>query len=84
MQAEFRREGASVKEATARAEEAVEKMATQLVFGRVPVGAKARQRRARPKVKVVYFRSLFEDEEDAGKAILPSSENPVQLAMFAT
>ena len=57
-------------------------MATQLVFGRVPVGAKARQRRARPEVKVLYFRSLFEAEEDDGKVVLPT-EQPVQLAMFA-
>jgi hypothetical protein len=38
MQAEFRREGAT-------AEEAVEKMATQLAFGQLPVAAKVRPRR---------------------------------------
>jgi hypothetical protein len=83
MKAGFRREGATVEEAAARAEEAVEKMATHLVFGRVPARAKARQRRAKPEVKVVYFRSLFEAEEDGGNVILPSAEQPVQLAMFA-
>ena len=49
VQAEFRQEGASVEalsrvcrgEAAARAVEAVEEMATQLVFGGVPVGEKA-------------------------------------------
>ena len=35
-------------------------MTTQLVFGRVPAQTKARQRRGRPEVKVLYFRSLFE------------------------
>lgn len=44
MQAQFRREGASVEEATARAEEAVERMSTQLVFGRTPAKAKPRVR----------------------------------------
>ena len=83
MQAEFRREGATVEEAAAKAEEAVEKMATQLVFGRVPAQTKARQRRAKPEVKVLYFRSLFEAEEDDGKVIVPATEQPVQLAMFA-
>jgi hypothetical protein len=86
MQAEFRREGATVEEAAAKAEEAVEKMATQLVFGRVPAGAKARQRRTRPEVKVLYFRNLFEldGESDAEKEV-PESQTkpPVQLAMFA-
>jgi hypothetical protein len=57
-------------------------MATQLVFGRVPAQTKARQRRVKPEVKVVYFRSLFDGEEDKGKAVLPA-EQPVQLAMFA-
>jgi hypothetical protein len=38
LKAEFRRKGATVEEAAAKAEEAVEKMAmaTQLVFGRIP------------------------------------------------
>ena len=53
MQAEFRRDGDTVEEAAAKADAAVEKMATQLVFGRVPVGTKARHRRAKPEVKVV-------------------------------
>ena len=66
-----------------RFEEAVEEMATQLVFGRVPVGAKARQRRGKPEVRVLYYRSLFEAEEDDGEAILALDEQPVQLAMFA-
>ena len=82
LKAEFRREGATVEEATAKAEEAVEKMATQLVFGRVPAGAKARQRRGKPEVKVLYFRSLFETDKDDDKPVLPA-EQPVQLAMFA-
>jgi len=71
LKAEFRREGATV-----------EKMATQLVFGRVPAGAKAKQRRARSEVKVLYFGSLFEAEDDIGNVVLPV-EQPVQLAMFA-
>jgi superfamily II DNA/RNA helicase len=83
MQAEFRREGATVEEAAAKAEEAVEKMASQLVFGRVPSQAKATRRRARPEVKVLYFRSLFDAEEDGDKVIVPATEQPVQLAMFA-
>jgi hypothetical protein len=83
MQAEFRREGATVEEATAKAEEAMAQMTTQLVFGRVPEQTKIRQRRARPEVKVVYFRSLLESEEDDSEVILPSAERPVQLAMFA-
>ena len=68
LKAEFRREGATVEEAVAKAEEAVEKMANQLVFGRVPVGTKTRPRRVKSEVKVLYFRSLFEAEEDAGEA----------------
>jgi hypothetical protein len=83
LKAEFRREGATAEEATAKAEEAVEKMTTQLVFGRAPVGAKARQRRGKPEVKVLYFRSLFDAEEDDGQVIVPATEHPVQLAMFA-
>jgi hypothetical protein len=83
MQAEFRRKGASAEEATAQAEEAVEKMATQLVFGRVPAQTKARRRRSKPEVKVLYFRDLFEAEEADGKMILPTTEEPMQLAMFA-
>ncbi len=81
MQAEFRREGATVEEAAAKAEQAVEKMASQLVFGRVPAQAKGNKRRTKPEVKVLYFRSLFEAiEEDATR--LPV-EQPVQLTMFA-
>ncbi len=83
LKAEFRREGATAEEAAAKAEEAVEKIATQLVFGRVPAQTKARQRRGKPEVKVLYFRSLFEYEEDCEKVILPPAEQPVQLAMFA-
>ncbi len=83
LQAEFRREGATVEEAAAKAEDAVEKMANKLVFGRVPSQTKATPRRARPEVKVLYFRSLFDVGEDDGKWILPSSEQPVQLAMFS-
>ena len=83
MLAEFRREGVTTEEAAAKAEAAVEKMATQLVLGRVPAAAKARQRRGKPEVKVLYFRSLFDGEEDDGKAALPPTEQPVQLAMFA-
>ena len=72
------------EEAAAKADEVVEKMASQLVFGRVSAQTKARQRRARPEVKVVYFRNLFEAEDDDGHAILATTEQPVQLAMFAT
>jgi hypothetical protein len=82
MQAEFRREGATAEEAAVKAEEAVTKLATQLVFGRVPAGAKVRQRQGKPEVKGLYFRSLFDAEEGDGKVILPAKK-PVQLAMFA-
>ncbi|MFC2037486.1 helicase-related protein, partial [Chloroflexota bacterium] len=83
MQAEFRREGATVEEATAKAEEAVEKMSTQLVFGRVRPQAKARQRRGKPEVKVLYLPTLFGAEEGDAESLLPPTEQPVQLAMFA-
>jgi hypothetical protein len=83
VKAEFRREGATVEEADAKAEEAVKKMATQLVFGRVPATAKAKQARSKPEVKVLYFRSLSESEEDDGKLIPPPAEHPVQLAICA-
>jgi len=83
MQAEFRKEGAIIEEAAARAEEAVEKMVTHLVFGRVPSQTKARQCRAKPEVKLLYFRSLLEADEDNGNVILPPVEQPVQLAMSA-
>jgi SNF2 family DNA or RNA helicase len=83
LKAEFRREGATIEAATAKAEEAVEKIASQLVFGRVPEGTKVKRRKGRPDVKVLYFRSLFESEQHDGKAALPT-EQPVQLAMFAT
>jgi hypothetical protein len=82
MQAEFHREGATIEEAAEKAEKAVEKIATHLVFGRVPAAAKARQRRTKQEVKVLYFRSLFGAEEDEGKVGLPVDE-PVQFAMFA-
>jgi len=61
----------------------VEKMATQLVFGRVPAQTKAKRSRARPEVKVLYFRSLFDIGEDDGQVNVPATEQPVQLAMFA-
>ena len=83
LEAEFRREGATVEEAAAKAEEAVEKMATQLVFGRVPAGAKARPRRGKPEVQVLYVGSLFDVAEDDDQVILPPAGQPVQLAMFA-
>ncbi len=83
LQAGFQHGGATVEEAAAKAEEAVEKMATRLVFGRMPAGTKARQRRGRSEVKVLYFGSLLKAEEDDGKVVLPSAEQPVQLAMFA-
>ena len=83
LKAEFRREGATVEEAAAKAEEVVEKMATQLIFGRPPMQTKARQRQVKPEVKVVYFRSLFDAEESA-QTIAPATErHPVQLTMFA-
>jgi len=81
VKAEFRREEAAVE-----AEETVEQIIPHLVFGRVPAGVNARQRRGRPEVKVVYFRSLFEAEGDDNsdtKAVLPPADQPVQLAMFA-
>ena len=80
LQAEFRREGATVEEAAAKAEEAMEQMATRLVFGRVPAQRKARHRRAKPEVKVVSFGSLLEAND--GEGLSPADE-PVQLAMFA-
>ena len=84
MQAEFRREGATVEEAAAKAEEAMEQMDTQLVFGRVPAQTKARQRRAKLQVKVVYFRNLFNGQENDGEVIVSVTEQPVQLTIFAT
>jgi hypothetical protein len=77
MQAEFRREGATAEEAATKAENAVEKMA-QLVFGRVPAAAKERQRRGKPKVKVLYFRNLFEAEENDVTAMLPTRASPAR------
>ena len=62
LKAEFQCEGATVEEAAAKAEEAVEKMANQLAFGRVPLRTKLRQRQDRPEVKVVYFRNLYDVE----------------------
>ena len=41
----YSQQGLSEEEAATKAEDAVEKMATQLVFGRVPAQAKAKQRR---------------------------------------
>jgi hypothetical protein len=83
MQAEFRREGATVEEATAKAEEAVEKLATQLIFGQVPAQTKPRRSRSKPEVKVIYLANLFEAEEDDGMAVLAPADQPIQLAMFA-
>jgi hypothetical protein len=86
LRAEFRREGATVEEAAAKAEEAVEKITTQLVFGRIPVGVKARQRRVKPEVKIVYFRHLPELHEDADMTNATTESrtgSPVQLTMFA-
>ena len=83
LQAEFRREGATAEEAVAKAKQAVEKMATGLAFGRLPVPPSAKQRSRKPLVKVLYFRSLFDAEEGEGKVILPPADEPVQLAMFA-
>jgi hypothetical protein len=82
LKAEFRKEGATVEEAEARAEESVAQMATQLVFGRVPAQTKARQHRGKPEVKVLYFRDLFAGEENDRKVALPADEL-VQLVMFA-
>lgn len=81
LKAEFRREGATVEEAAAKAEEAVEKMATRLVFGRVPA-QKVRPRRGKPEIQVLYVGSLLDAEKGDGKVVLPVEE-PVQLAMFA-
>jgi hypothetical protein len=82
LKAEFRREGATAEEASAKAEKAVEKIATQLVFGRAPAQRTAMRRRGKPDVKVVYFRSLLDAEEEDGMVILAPSQEPVQLAMF--
>jgi hypothetical protein len=71
-QAEFLLEGASAEKAAAKVEERVEKMATQLVLGRVPTGTKRRRVRATPEVKVLYFRSLFDVDVDDDKATLPA------------
>ncbi len=84
LNAGFRREGATAEEAAAKAEEAVEKMASQLVFGQVPPQRQAKRQHRKPEVKVLYFRGLCDAQEDNGKVVLPSSEQPVQLAMFAT
>jgi hypothetical protein len=81
LKAEFHREGATVEEAAAKADEAVEKMATQLVFGRVPAGMKARKRQGKPEVQVLYFRNLFAEGSD--NKVSPTIDEPVQLAMFA-
>ena len=67
----------------AEAEQAVEKMATQLVFSRVPAGAKARRRQAKPEVKVLYFRDLFDTQEDGSIVVIPPAEQPTQHVMFA-
>ena len=83
LQAEYRREGATAEEAVAKAEQAVEKMATELAFGRLPVPATMKRRSRQPQVKVVYFGSLFEADQADGKPILPPADEPVQLAMFA-
>ena len=83
LKAEFRREGATAEEAAAKADEAVEKMATRLVFGRAPVGAKARKRQGKPEVQVLYFRNLDDEQGDVGYMMLPG-EQPVQLSMFAS
>jgi hypothetical protein len=83
MQAELRREGTTVEAVSAKAEEALEKIAAQLVFGRVPAQTRKRQRRAEPEVKVLSFRSLVEAEQGDGNALLRSVEQPVQFAMFA-
>ena len=81
LKAEFRREGATVGEAAAKAEEAADKMATRLVFGLVPAKPKAKQRRPKPEARVLYFSSLFEAGEDDSKVILPPAEQPVMFAM---
>jgi len=80
LQAEFRREGATAEEAAAKATEAVEQMATRLVFGRVPAQRRAKRRGGEAGVKVVYFGSLLEAND--GEVLSPADE-PVQLAMFA-
>jgi hypothetical protein len=69
LKAEFHRGGATVEEPAAKAEQAVERMATQLAFGRVPSQTKATRRRVRPEVKVLYFRSFFDAGGNDGKAI---------------
>jgi hypothetical protein len=84
MQAEFSWAGATVEEAAAKAEEAMEEMKSRLVFGQIRAPTNCRRPRSKQEVKVLYFRSLFEAEEDNGQVILASAEQPVQLAMFAS
>jgi hypothetical protein len=83
LKAEFRREGTTKEGAAAKAKEAVEKMATQLVFGRAPTRAKVRHRHGKTEVKVLYFGNLFDSTEDSDKVLMTPTEQPVQLAMFA-
>jgi hypothetical protein len=79
-----RQEGSTVEALSPTCQgEAVEEAATELIFDRVPVGAKARHRRGKPKVKVLYFRRLLEAKENDGKVMVPETGQPVQLAMFA-
>ena len=64
VKAEFPGEGTAVEEAAACAEQAVWKLATRLLLGRVAVKAQASQPWAGLKVKVLCSSILF----DAGKA----------------
>jgi hypothetical protein len=82
LQTEFRRKGASVEEAKVKAEEAVQAMVPRLVFGRASAHTKAKHRRSKPEVQVLYFRSLF-DTEAEDLEVSQSVDQPVQLAMFA-
>jgi hypothetical protein len=54
-----------------------------MVFGRASAQTKARQCQGKPKVKMLYFRSLLEAAEEDSEVTVPSPAQPVQLAMFA-
>jgi hypothetical protein len=77
LNTEFRCEGATAEETTAKTEEAVEKIVTQLVLGQLPAHTRMRRHRAGPEVKVDYLRDLVEARKGDGKAIVPATEQSV-------
>jgi len=88
LKAEFRREGATVEEATAKAEEAVEKLAPQLVFGRTPMGMKPTRRKRSPaQVAILYIGNLVNENQgnnghQVAPMLPPSPGQAVQLAFL--